>query len=110
MFRAAPAPVAAVDVAPVVDVPADPIPLSVLELHLPAPTTGWLAELDRRGIRLFSMMLVGARLVVWMPDCCLLSGVRMRRVSGRGGRLRNGRRLRLMRSGVGSCAVAYRRI
>ena len=54
----------------------------MLELHLPAPTTGWLAELDRRGIRLFSMMLVGARLVVWMPDCCLLSGVRMRRVSG----------------------------
>jgi hypothetical protein len=31
-------------------VPSDPIPLSQLELDLPAPTTGWLIELDRRGI------------------------------------------------------------
>jgi hypothetical protein len=28
----------------------DRIPLSHLELDLPAPTTGWLIELDRRGI------------------------------------------------------------
>jgi hypothetical protein len=31
-------------------VPADLIPLSVLERDLPAPTTGWHLELDRRGI------------------------------------------------------------
>ena len=31
--------------------PADPIPLSVLELDLPAPAVGWLVELDRRGIQ-----------------------------------------------------------
>lgn len=30
--------------------PTEPVPLSVLELDLPAPTTGWLIELDRRGI------------------------------------------------------------
>jgi hypothetical protein len=31
-------------------VPTDLIPLSHLELDLPAPTLGWLIELDRRGI------------------------------------------------------------
>jgi hypothetical protein len=31
-------------------VPTGPIPLSVLELDLPTPATGWLIELDRRGI------------------------------------------------------------
>jgi hypothetical protein len=31
-------------------VPTEPVPLSVLELDLPAPTTGWLIELDRRGV------------------------------------------------------------
>jgi hypothetical protein len=36
--------------APVVPAPSDLIPLSHLELDLPAPTTGWLIELDRRGI------------------------------------------------------------
>ena len=30
--------------------PTEPVPLSVLELDLPAPTTGWLIELDRRHI------------------------------------------------------------
>jgi hypothetical protein len=47
MFRStvtAPAPPA-----DVVDT-SDLIPLSVLELDLPAPATGWLIELDRRGI------------------------------------------------------------
>lgn len=28
----------------------NPIPLSVLELDLPVPTTGWAIDLDRRGI------------------------------------------------------------
>ena len=40
----APAPVQAVDT----------IPLSHLELDLPAPITGWLIELDRRGIQVVS--------------------------------------------------------
>jgi hypothetical protein len=42
----------AAEPAPDVDVmtPAEPVPLSHLELDLPAPTTGWLIELDRRGI------------------------------------------------------------
>jgi hypothetical protein len=33
-------------------VPTEPVPLSVLELDLPAPTTGWLIELDRRNIEI----------------------------------------------------------
>ena len=33
-------------------VPTDLIPLSHLELDLPAPTLGWLIELDRRGIEI----------------------------------------------------------
>jgi hypothetical protein len=36
--------------APDVTAPPDPIPLSHLELDLPAPTTGWGVELDRRGV------------------------------------------------------------
>jgi hypothetical protein len=39
------------DVVVAVD-PADLIPLSHLELDLPAPTTGWLIELDRRGVEI----------------------------------------------------------
>ena len=46
MFRSMPD----VEPAPVVAYPADLIPLSHLELDLPAPATGWLIELDRRGI------------------------------------------------------------
>jgi hypothetical protein len=47
MFRTAPD----ADLSQIVTVPADTlIPLSHLALDLPAPTTGWPVELDRRGI------------------------------------------------------------
>jgi hypothetical protein len=47
MFRSAPA----AEPAPVDQIVADDlIPISHLELDLPAPATGWLIELDRRGI------------------------------------------------------------
>jgi hypothetical protein len=52
MFRTAPVTEPTHDV---MEHPADDlIPLSVLELDLPAPTTGWLIELDRRHIQVVS--------------------------------------------------------
>ena len=53
MFRSTvtvtePAPVDVID-------PASFIPLSHLELDMPAPTSGWLIELDRRGIAVVSV-------------------------------------------------------
>jgi hypothetical protein len=51
MFRTTPTPESTTQV---VSDPSDLIPLSHLELDLPAPTTGWLIELDRRGIEVLT--------------------------------------------------------
>jgi hypothetical protein len=51
-------------------VPAELIPLSHLELDLPAPTTGWLIELDRRGVKILTDDL--GRLAVSRADARML--------------------------------------
>jgi hypothetical protein len=47
-----------------------PIPLSVLELDLPTPVTGWLIELDRRGIKVLTDDI--GRLAISRADARLL--------------------------------------
>jgi hypothetical protein len=108
MFRSTPADAGA---APADDVmvPAELIPLSVLELDVDPPSVGgWRAFLAGRGVAVVVDNI--GRDAVTRADArrLIADGVRVRPGSGRSGKRSSGRRLSSTRSGVHSCLLVSR--